>query len=111
MAEIGQAREVDHPGEQQIIEIGLNSGQGAKADRRPDQGEVDVGGDTLAAQGAGAVDDRLLHLRMGGQHLLDGLDRVFGEAEAPGRLRRRGGDHRSAAARPVKRSFRDEKAG
>ena len=43
----GQAGEIDHPGQQQIIEIGIDAGQGGGADGGADQGEVDVGGGTV----------------------------------------------------------------
>ena len=71
----GQAGEIDHPGQQQVIEIGIDAGQGGGADGGADQGEIDVGGGTLSPQGPGAIEDRGLHLGVAGEHLPDGRDR------------------------------------
>lgn len=71
MVEITLKREVDHPGQQQIIELGINQRHGRQADRGSGQGEVDVGGGAVAAAGAEALQNRLLHLGMGRQHRLD----------------------------------------
>jgi hypothetical protein len=54
----GMAGEIDHPGQQQIIEIGINVCQSRGADGGADQGEIDIGGGTLPPQGPGAVEDR-----------------------------------------------------
>jgi len=75
----------------------------ARADELNDKiGEVDVGGAALAADGAGALEDRLLHPGMVSKHLLDGADRCFGQAVAPGRPGQGGGRHRWAQARAAK---------
>jgi len=57
----GQAGEIDHPGQQSIIAIGIDAGQGGGADGSADQAEVDVGSRTVPPQGPGAVEDRGLH--------------------------------------------------
>ena len=74
LADGGESGEVDHPGQEQVIEIGIDPSKGGGADPRADQGEVDVGGGALTAEGAGAVENRLLHFGVGGEHLLDGGD-------------------------------------
>ena len=102
MDEIAVAREVDDPRKQQIIELGINLRHSPQADIGSDQGEVDVGGAALAADGAGALENRLLHPGMGSKHLLDGADRRFGQAGAPRSLGQGGGRHRWAQARAAK---------
>lgn len=91
VAEIAMAGEVDHPGKKQIIELGINLHHGARVDRGSSQGEIDVGGLAMAAYGAGATKNRLLHLGVSGQHLLDGADSRFGQAVAPRCLGQVGG--------------------
>jgi hypothetical protein len=68
-------RELDHPGQQQIILLGINLPQGRQADGGSDQGEVDVGGGAVAADSAEAINNHLLLLGMGAQQPLDGVDR------------------------------------
>ena len=77
----GMAGEIDHPGQQQVIEIGIDAGEGGGADGGADQGEVDVGGGTVPPQGPGAVEDRGLHLGVAGEHLPDRRDRRVGQAD------------------------------
>jgi hypothetical protein len=40
----GQPGKIDHSRQQQVIEIGLDAGQGGGADGGADQGEIDIGG-------------------------------------------------------------------
>jgi hypothetical protein len=75
LAEITMTRKLDHPGQQQIIDLGINLPQGRQADRGSDQGEIDVGGEAVAADSAGVINNHLLVLGMGAQQPLDGVDR------------------------------------
>ncbi|WP_161795888.1 hypothetical protein [Synechococcus sp. GFB01] len=38
----GETGQVDQPGEEQIIEIGIDAGQGAGGDSGTDQGAIDI---------------------------------------------------------------------
>ena len=111
MAQAGEGREIDHPGEQQIIEIGIDPGQAGVVEVRADQGEIDVGGLALAAQGAGAVEHGALHLRVAGQHSLDRRDRRGGQSRGTQGGGWRGDRHRVSACRTRKLWCRARKAG
>ena len=76
----GQPGEIDHPWQQQVIEIGIDADQGGGADSGADQGEINIGGGAMATQGPGAVQDGGLHLGVAGEHLTDGRDRRFRQA-------------------------------
>jgi hypothetical protein len=65
MAQVAQTGQIDHPGQQKIIQLRLDLGQGAGGNRRTDQGEVDVESGAVATDGARALQDRLLHFGMG----------------------------------------------
>ena len=80
MAEAGVAGKVDHPGQQQVVELGIDPGEHGAAEIGAEQGEVDVGGGAVPAEGAGAVEDRPLHGGMGGEHLLNGGEGRFRQA-------------------------------
>ena len=55
--------------------------------------------DVIQQRRVAQVGQALFHLGMGGQHLLDGLDRPLGQAEALGRLRLGGDRHGASAAK------------
>ena len=111
MADGGERREIHHPGQEQIIEIGIDAGQGGGADGVARQGEINIRGWAVTAKGSGAVEDGGLHLGIGGENLLDSLLGRIRQARGLGCRQQRTTRHGKGSLRAAKRSRRAPNSG